>query len=150
VVSAAACAGATPPGATASDPTKPGASAGGATAPRASGTASPAPEERPFAASGAQATQLIGDVLDKRQVEMNKCISEYRARKNLPHERVEVSVGIDQNGRLIGASLKKAPGKPDPDAPLTECFQKVLSTAPFPRSHAGIITMTKSYEDIVQ
>lgn len=131
--------------------------AGGAASPTASpaGTASapasaPAPSassaERAFAGSPLEATQLIGAVLEQRSVEMNKCIAEYRKRKNLPHERVEVSVGIDQNGKLIGATLKK--GKTD--QALTECMQNALANAPFPRSHAGIITTTKSYEDIVQ
>lgn len=104
------------------------------------------PAERPFAASAGQASELIGEALDKRGPQMQKCIADYRARKNLPHERVEISVGIDQNGALLGATLKK--GKKDPE--LDQCMQSALAGAPFPRSHAGIITMTKSYEDIVQ
>lgn len=141
----AACAGSPAP--SAADPTKPATTAAGASAP----AASPAqPAERPFAASAAQATELIGDVLDKRSGPMNKCISEYRTRKNLPNERVEISVGIDQNGILIGATLKKTAKQPTPDPALDKCMQEALASALFPKSHAGIITMTKSYENIVQ
>ncbi|MGC4003310.1 MAG: hypothetical protein QM811_09310 [Pirellulales bacterium] len=89
-------------------------------------------------------------MLDKRSGPMNKCIHEYRTRKNLPHERVEISVGIDQNGLFIGATLKKSSKQPTPDSTLDKCMQEALAGAPFPKSHAGIITMTKSYEDIVQ
>jgi len=101
---------------------------------------------RPFAGSPMEASQLIGIALDKKSGEMQKCVREYRTRKNLPHERVEISVGIDQEGRLLGAVLKRA--KPDPT--FSECVQGALSGAPFPRSHAGVITMTKSYEEIAQ
>jgi len=141
----AACAGGPAP--SAPDPTKPATSAAGASAPSA-GPAQPA--ERPFAASAAQATELIGDVLDKRSGAMNKCISEYRTRKKLPNERVEISVGIDQNGILIGATLKKTAKQPTPDPTLDKCMQDALTGALFPKSQAGIITMTKSYENIVQ
>ena len=108
--------------------------------------ASAAPPERPFAGSPAEATQLIGAAVDKRSIEVQKCVAEYRTRKNLPHERVSISMGIDQEGRLLGATLPK--GKTDPV--LSECVQQVLSTAPFPRSHSGVISITKSYEEIVQ
>ena len=142
---ALACAGGPDP--STPDPTKPATSAAGASPP-SSGPAQPV--ERPFAASAAQATDLIGDVLDKRSGPMNKCIAEYRTRKNLPNERVEISVGIDQNGLLIGANLKKTAKQPAPDPTLDKCMQEALAGAPFPKSHAGIITMTKSYENIVQ
>ena len=57
--------------------------------------------------------QLIGAALDKNAPEVKKCVAEYRTRKKLPHERVEISVGIDQEGRLLGATLKSR----KPDAP---------------------------------
>jgi len=93
-----------------------------------------------------EATQLIGDAIDTNSTEMKKCVAEYRIRKKLPHERVAISVGIDQEGRLLGATLKG--GKQD--APFSECVQRALGTAPFPRSHAGVIQVTKSYEEIQQ
>lgn len=143
VLAASACAGggASPPG----DPSKPAGSVPATSA--AAGASAAAPVERPFASSPAQATELIGRVLDDRARQMRKCVADLRTRKNLPHERVEISVGIDQNGTLIGATLKK-PKTADPA--FDSCVQAALSGAPFPKSQAGIITMTKSYEDIVQ
>lgn len=118
--------------------------AGGAST--ASAAVDAAPPPKPFAGSAAEATQLIGAAVDKRSTEVQKCVAEYRTRKNLPHERVTVSMGIDQEGRLLGATLPK--GKTD--APLSECIQKALADAAFPRSHSGVISITKSYEEIVQ
>ena len=137
-------------GGPAADPSTPGAAAGksasaldaGPSAARAD--AAPAPKS--FAGSPIEATQLIGDAIDKNASEMKKCVIEYRARKKLPHERVEISVGIDQEGRLLGATLKG--GKQD--SPFSECVQRALANAPFPRSHAGVIQVTKSYEEIEQ
>ena len=100
--------------------------------------------KKPFAGSPSEATQLIGEAVDDNAAAVKSCVADYRARKKLPHERVEISVGIDQEGRLLGATLKG--GKQD--APLANCLQNALSRAPFPRSHAGVIQMTKSYEEI--
>ena len=110
----------------------------------ASGDAGPPP--KPFAGSAAEATQLIGTAVDKGADKVQKCVSEYRARKNMPHERVTISMGIDQEGRLLGATLPK--GKTD-DV-LSACVQSALANAPFPRSHAGVISITKTYEEISQ
>lgn len=117
----------------------PGASSS-TSAPAASASA------RPFASSASEATQLINDAIDKHNAGVRKCVEEYRVRKKMPHERVEISVGIDQEGRLLGATLKK--GKPDQE--LSDCLLKALAAAPFPRSHAGVITMTKTFEEILQ
>jgi len=105
-----------------------------------------APPPRPFAGSAAEATQLIGAAVDKNATAVQKCVSEYRTRKNLPHERVTISMGIDQEGRLLGATLPK--GKTD--TPLSDCIQAALANAQFPRSHSGVISITKSYEELVQ
>ena len=127
---------------------KEGSDGGAATNARAGayGAPAPAPAPKPFAGSAAEATQLIGVAVDKNAAAVEKCISEYRARKNLPHERVTISMGIDQEGRLLGATLPK--GKTD--APLSDCVQAALATAAFPRSHSGVISITKSYEELVQ
>jgi len=101
---------------------------------------------RPFAGSPMEATALIGAAIDKRSAEMTKCVQEYRTRKNMPHDRVTISMGIDQEGRLLGATLPK--GKTD--AALANCVLAALANAPFPRSHSGVISITKSYEEIVQ
>ena len=104
------------------------------------------PPPRPFASSPIEASQLIGTAIDSRAPAMKKCVAEYRARKKLPHDRVEITVGIDQEGRLLGATLKG--GKTD--GPFSDCVQQALAGAPFPRSHAGVIQATKSYEEIEQ
>ena len=107
--------------------------------------AAPAPA-KPFASSPMEATQLIGTAIDSRAPAIKKCVAEYRTRKKLPHDRVEITVGIDQEGRLLAATLKG--GKKD--GPFSECVQQSLADAPFPRSHAGVIQATKSYEEIEQ
>jgi hypothetical protein len=104
------------------------------------------PPPKPFAGSASEATQLIGAAVDKGAADVGKCVAEYRTRKNLPHERVTISMGLDQEGRLLGATLPK--GKTD--AILSACIQSALANAPFPRSHSGVISITKSYEEIVQ
>jgi hypothetical protein len=132
-----------PNAASAKDATDAGAGAG---ATPAAGTVDAGPPGKPFAGSAVEATQLIGAAVEKKTAEVQKCVAEYRARKKLPHERVTISMGIDQEGRLLGATLPK--GKTD--APLSECIQAALANAPFPRSHSGVISITKSYEEIVQ
>jgi hypothetical protein len=105
-----------------------------------------APPPRAFAGSAGEAAELIGIAVEKKAPEVQKCIAEYRTRKKQPHERVSIQLGIDQEGRLLGATLPK--GKED--TVLSECVQKALTGAPFPRSHSGVISITKSYEEIVQ
>lgn len=141
--SLAACSGGGSRGPTspAGDPS--GAGDGGADA------ASPAdagPAEKPFAGSSSEATQLVSAAIDKHRAEMASCVDSYRKRKKLAHARVEVQVGIDQEGNLLGATLGK--GKQDPE--LSACVQSALSTAVFPRSHSGVISITKVYEEILQ
>lgn len=109
-------------------------------------TADAAPPPKPFAGSATEATQLIGAAIDKGSTQVQKCVSEYRVRKNMPHERVTISMGIDQEGKLLGATLPK--GKTDEI--LSTCVQAALANAPFPRSHAGVISITKTYEEISQ
>lgn len=100
--------------------------------------------ERPFASSAADATSMISAVVDGRQREIAACVRDFRARKDLARERVTVSFGIDQEGRLLGVTSK---GK---DAELERCVHQALADAPFPRSHAGIINVVKTYEERLQ
>lgn len=102
--------------------------------------------EKPFAGSAQDATQLISDAIDRKTESIAKCIKEYRQRKHLAHERVEISVGIDQEGNILGVTLPK--GKKDDQ--LSGCVMDALRASVFPRSHAGVITMTKTYEEVVQ
>lgn len=131
------------PDGAANAPTRPTAAGDGGAS---SATADAGPPQKPFAGSAAEATQLIGTAVDKGSAQVQKCVAEYRARKNMPHERVTISMGIDQEGRLLGATLPK--GKADDT--LSACVQSALANAPFPRSHAGVISITKTYEEISQ
>jgi hypothetical protein len=112
----------------------------------ASASADAAPPPRPFAGSAAEATQLIEEAVEKKAPQVQRCLLDYRGRKNLPRERVTIQLGIDQEGHLLGATLPK--GKAD--ATFSECLQRALAGAPFPRSHAGVISVTRTYEEIVQ
>jgi hypothetical protein len=84
-------------------------------------------------------------VVDKKSTEIGMCVREFRTRKKLARERVTVSFGIDMEGKLLGVTSK---GKED--AELKACVQDALKGAQFPRSHAGIITITKTYEELLQ
>lgn len=107
--------------------------------------ATDAAPDKPFAGSGAEATQLVSAAIDKHREAMADCVEAYRARKKLPTQRVEVQVGIDQEGILLGATLAKTKSQ-DPE--LSACLQKALASAVFPRSHAGVISITKVYAEI--
>jgi hypothetical protein len=103
-----------------------------------------AKEERPFAGSTAEATQMISEVVDKKQPDITACVREFRARKKDAPKKVVVSFGIDQEGRLLGVTSKG-----NVDTELKTCVADALRRAPFPRSHAGVITVTKTYEDLL-
>jgi hypothetical protein len=102
-------------------------------------------DERPFAGSSAEATTLISAAVDRRSTDISACVREFRVRRKLAHDKVAVSFGIDQDGRVLGVTSK---GKED--AMLKACIQDALKGASFPRSHAGVITVTKTYEDLLQ
>jgi hypothetical protein len=140
IFSAMACGGGRPPEVTAPKLADSAAADGGAPA-DAGG-----PPEKPFAGSAMEATQLISAVIDKKTDAIAKCVKDFRQRKHLAHERVELSVGIDQEGSVLGVTLPK--GKKDEQ--LSGCVMDALRTSSFPRSHAGVITITKSYEEVVQ
>jgi hypothetical protein len=142
VVASAACGGSRPSEVTTPKPADGVAADGGASADRDAG----GPVEKPFAGSAMEATQLISAAIDKKTDAIAKCVKEYRQRKHLAHERVELSVGIDQEGNVLGVTLPK--GKKDEQ--LSGCVMETLKASTFPRSHAGVITMTKSYEEVVQ
>jgi hypothetical protein len=109
------------------------------------GTADAASTEPPFAGSSAEATSIISAAVDKKGTEIGICVREFRTRKKLARERVTVSFGIDMEGKLLGVTSK---GKED--AELKSCVQDALKGAVFPRSHAGVITVTKTYEELLQ
>jgi hypothetical protein len=51
----------------------------------------------------------------------------------LARERVSIQLGIDQEGRLLDATLPRA-----------------RSSTPLPRSHTGAVSRTRTYEEIAQ
>ena len=110
------------------------------------GAADAAAPERPFAGSVSDATQLISLAIDKHNDDVAKCVRDYRVRKKLEGKRVAVSMGIDQEGRLLGVTLPKG----QTDAELSACIQNALKDALFPKSHAGVISVTRTYEEMVQ
>ena len=121
---------------------------GDAAAPPASDTdaGSGATGGRPFAGSAAEATQLITEAVEKKQDELARCVKEYRFRTHLAHAKISVNIGIDQEGRLIGVTLPKR----KEDKELSACVKTALRDAVFPASHAGVITITRSFEEMVQ
>jgi hypothetical protein len=99
----------------------------------------------PFAKTGAEASELIDKAVDSRHDALKKCIDEARARRNDPHAKMVLELGIDQEGVLIGV---KAPKGALADQALFTCAKDALRDAPFPRSHAGVVTVRKTFEDV--
>jgi len=104
----------------------------------------PPPPEHPFAATPADATNLIDTAVDARVGELARCVEAARIKRKNPHKKISVKIGIDEQGHLMG--VEAPPGEPkDPD--LYVCVQGALTGANFPTSHAGIITVTRSFEE---
>ena len=55
-----------------------------------------------------------------------------------------VEVGIDEEGHMLGVQL---PNKEKKDKALVDCMLDALRGAPFPQSHAGVITVRRTFED---
>lgn len=108
--------------------------------------AEPPPPEHPFAKTAAEATGMIEEAVSSRTPTLTKCVDEARTRRKDPHAKVMVEIGIDQEGTLLG--VKTVKGQPD-DKVLNDCVQAALRGAPFPRSHSGVITIKKTFEDTV-
>ena len=120
-----------------------GATAGGDAG---KGSDAPKPPERPFAKTSAEATSLIDDAVNTRQKELGRCVISAQERRKNPHAIVSVEIGIDQEGSLIGV---KTPKGAVADKALNDCVRDALHGAPFPRSKAGVITMKKTFSDIL-
>lgn len=146
VVVLSVCAACSGGGAKDANAPKPEASSAAASSASPAASDAGAGDERPFAGSAAEATQLITDAVDKKQSEIAKCVQQYRFRTHLAHEKVSVNIGIGQEGRLIGVTLPK--NKEDKE--LSACVQNELKDAKFPRSHAGVITITRTFQEMVQ
>jgi hypothetical protein len=145
---AAACAG----GQKAADqPASGGGAPGGSTATAAptqdaggdGGVEESNPAEPPFAKTPQEATMHIDAAVDAKQKEMHKCVDDARARRKDPHAKVVLEIGVDQEGKLIGVKLPK--GVSDPA--LVDCTREALRAAVFPKSHFGVLTVRKTFED---
>ena len=125
-----------------------GTTPGGGATPAASAgaAAASAPAEKPFAKTPEEATTLIDEAVTSRAAPLSRCVEELRARKKDVHAKVTVEIGIDQEGHLLGV---KTPKGHTEDRALNECVQVALRGAPFPRSHSGVITLKKTFEDSV-
>ena len=110
------------------------------------GAAAP-PDPHPFAKDAADAESMIDDAIESRHSEVEKCAAEARKRMGDPHGRVSLLVGIDQEGTVIGVKVPKGEKK---DEKLLVCVRAALKGAPFPRSHNGVITIKKTYEDTLE
>ena len=102
------------------------------------------PVEHPFAKDAKEATSLIQNDLDTHMRDMWKCVDAKRARAKDPHLHVVVNIGIDQEGSLIGISAVK---QADTDQALNDCLMTSLQRVPWPKSHAGIITVKQEFTD---
>ena len=125
-----------------------GTAPGGGATPAASASAAAAstPTEKPFAKTPEEATTLIDEAVTSRAAPLSRCVEALRARKKDVHAKVTVEIGIDQEGHLLGV---KTPKGHTEDKALNECVQVALRGAPFPRSHSGVITLKKTFEDTV-
>lgn len=103
-------------------------------------------QERPFANSPVEAQSMIQSEIDGQITEVWKCVEDYRARTKDPHGDVLVDVGIDQEGILMAVTTA-TPKKGDLEPALRDCLYAALRNLPFPRSHAGVITVRESLKD---
>jgi hypothetical protein len=138
---------AAPPVAAASTSAPPAAGQPAPSAPpseSAATAATPPPPEHPFAKNAVEATSLIDDAINSRVDGLGKCVDAARARRKSAHEKLVVEVGIDEEGHMLGVQLPKHEKK-DPE--FVNCVLDALRGAPFPKSHAGVITVRKTFED---
>lgn len=110
------------------------------------GAAPEAAAPRPFASTPGEATSIITDVIQAHIKDLWKCVDSYRTAKGDPHRTVSIDVGTDQEGNLLGITTPGA--KNDLDPTLKDCMWKVLHGLPFPRSHAGVITVRQNFSDM--
>jgi hypothetical protein len=111
------------------------------------GAAAAPPDPHPFAKDAADAESMIDDAIESRHSQVEKCAAEARVRMGDPHGKVSLLVGIDQEGTVIGVKVPKGEKK---DEKLLVCVRAALKGAPFPRSHNGIITIKKTYEETLE
>ncbi len=99
------------------------------------------PVEKPFAKDPKEAMSMMDAAVDTRQKKIGKCVDAYRARKE-PMAKLVLKIGVDQEGTLIGVTGKDS----ESDPAAIDCVRTALRRAPFPRSHAGVIEIVKTFE----
>ncbi len=102
------------------------------------------PPAKPFAHNAEEATSFIDDAITSRSNALVTCVNDARTRKKDVHAKIVVEVGIDEEGHLLGVKMPKGA---KPDKALVDCVLTALRGAPFPRSHAGVITVRRTFED---
>jgi hypothetical protein len=102
--------------------------------------------ERPFARTAIEAQSLIQEQIDAHIKGLWRCVDQLRKAKGDPHMKVTVHIGIDQEGNLIGVTSANAK-QGDLDPTTRDCMFAALHGLPFPRSHAGVITVRQSFTD---
>lgn len=129
------------------EPASPGAA--GSAAPADAGVAAADSKvERPFAKTAIDAQSLIQEQIEAHLKPLWKCVEQLRAAKGDPHKAVTVDIGIDQEGNLIGVTAANAK-QAELDPTTRDCMFAALHGLPFPRSHAGVITVRQSFTDEV-
>jgi hypothetical protein len=113
----------------------------------ASSAAPATPAPRPFASTPVEAQSLIQGQIDTRMKTLWKCVGDYRTKAGDPHRAVTVDIGIDQEGTLLGITTPN-PKKGELDPAMKDCMMAILHGLPFPRSHAGIITVRQTFTDV--
>lgn len=103
-------------------------------------------KERPFASSPVEAQSMIQSEIDGQIAALWKCVEDYRVRVKDPHRDVLVDVGIDQEGILMAVTTA-TPKQGEIEPALKDCLYTALRNLPFPRSHAGVITVRESLKD---
>jgi hypothetical protein len=106
----------------------------------------PPPKERPFAHSPTEATGIIQHEIDARMPALWDCVQAYRKANRDAHQTIVVSLGIDEDGNLLGVASGD-PKHGDVPPPVRKCILRALHDAAFPRSHAGIISVRQTFQD---
>jgi len=112
----------------------------------AGGEAAAVAVEHPFASTALEAQRMIQTAIEARMKTLWKCVEDYRTRAGDPHRAVTLNVGIDQEGHLFGVTAAD-PKHPDLEPALKACVLDTLRNAPFPRSHAGVISVRQAFQD---
>ncbi len=116
------------------------------TAADAGAEASAPPAQHPFARTAFDAEIAIRKEIHARNKALWDCVDDYRGRIGQRHRVVEVDIGIDQEGGLLGViDTDHAHGSLEPR--LKACLIDVLRGAPYPRSHAGVINVRWKFAD---